>query len=253
MIRTTRRRLVVGSGVVALGVAAAGVTRLATSDNSANLVAPVEPPPSTPASSRPTAPVAVSPSPTAVPRGGVARLTSPTRFAFDTFDSTRSGEPSVLEVLDRTHSRLLRWLPGADASTVDGGPQRRALVLGPDLALSWEQPDPLTFILRLDPRARWHDRAPVNGRAFFANDVVSHFQRVLSLADSKPPLVQQAGAYRSIRRLTSPNRSTVIFQLSAPDAYLPNTLASPFALLQAPEAAKIGFSVQTMARNYHHI
>ena len=236
MIRTSRRRFVVGAGVGALGLGAVGAAQLRTRRR-----APIRPAAvsiSTPPGSSSITPAPLEPLPTPVPRGGTARLTAATRFAFDTFDSTRSGEPSVLEVLGRTHSRLLRWVPGSDVSTSPGGAQRRGLALGPDLALSWEQPDPLTFILRLDPRARWHDRPPVNGRAFFANDVVSHFQRVLSLAGTKPPLLQQASSYSSIRRITSPNRSTVVFQMGVPDAYLPNTLASSFALVQAPEAVE---------------
>ena len=129
-------------------------------------------------------------------------------------------------MLGRTHSRLIRWLPGD------------ATALAPDLALAWEQPEPLTWILRLDPRARWHDRPPVGGRALVANDVVSHVQRMLSLATGRLPLPQRSFDYSRIKRVVSSGRQTVTFHMSEPDAFLPNTLAGVFALIQAPEAVE---------------
>ncbi len=43
-----------------------------------------------------------------------------------------------------------------------------------------EQPDALTFTFRLNPAARWHDRAPLNGRAVTAEDVKFSIERQLN-------------------------------------------------------------------------
>ncbi|NLE94232.1 MAG: ABC transporter substrate-binding protein [Dehalococcoidia bacterium] len=48
-----------------------------------------------------------------------------------------------------------------------------------DLAESWEVPDPETIVLHIRRGVRWQDKAPVGGREFTAEDVVSEFNRKL--------------------------------------------------------------------------
>src|SRR5689334_6196739 len=104
--RFTRRRVLAGSvlgGATVAGVVTGAV--FATRDGrSATSPAATAPP-----CARPTA--GASPAtPTANPRpGGLFRKQSPTGFTFDTFDPQVTGQPSVIEVLGRTHSRLLNW------------------------------------------------------------------------------------------------------------------------------------------------
>jgi hypothetical protein len=168
---------------------------------------------------------ASSPTP-AHPRGGTAKLVSPDSLNFDTFDAQRTGEPTVVEVLGRTHSRLLQWTNFAGAK------------LSGDLAASWEQPDEQTLILHLDPLARWHDKPPVGGRLADAADVVAHLKRMLSLANDKLPLNQRATDYASIADVSSPEGALVKLTMSLPDPFMLGTLAGRFALVQAPEAVK---------------
>jgi ABC-type transport system substrate-binding protein len=53
-------------------------------------------------------------------------------------------------------------------------------VLEPDLALSWEQVDDITYNFKLRPGVKWHNIAPVNGREFIADDVVYTFDRQIA-------------------------------------------------------------------------
>src|SRR5207237_8750162 len=43
--------------------------------------------------------------------------------------------------------------------------------LEPYLASAWERAGDTTLVLHLDPKAKWHDVAPVNGRPFTSEDV----------------------------------------------------------------------------------
>ena len=56
-------------------------------------------------------------------------------------------------------------------------------VYKPHLAESWDTPDPLTIIFNIRKGVNWHDKAPMNGREFTADDVVFNFHRLLGLGD----------------------------------------------------------------------
>ena len=217
--RMSRRRLLAGAAALA-AAGGTGATLMALRGAESPAAAPDAP------STRPPASATAPPTPTATPeppRGGIARIAARGSFNFDTFDGQRSGEASVIEVLGRTHSRLVQW------SDFDA-PQ-----LGPDLAARWEQPDSATAILHLDPAARWHDREPLNGRPVTADDVVTHFTRTLQFARGKAPLAQRLTDYANFRRPTS-TANTVVFRTNGPDPFLLSTLAGRFALIQPPEA-----------------
>jgi peptide/nickel transport system substrate-binding protein len=178
----------------------------------------------------PTAPPASQPSPAAtpvVPRGGRQVIASPSAFSIDTFDAQLTGESSVVEILGRTHSRLVQWTDVEQP------------LIGADLASSWEMPDATTTIFRIDPNAKWHDRPPINGRPVTAEDVVAHFQRSLEMAaGGKAPLAQRYHTYSTIESVDSPGEGLVQFRTKRPDPFLLDTLASEFALIQAPEAVR---------------
>ncbi len=216
MPRLTRRRFLLGGSAAGLLVASgAGAALLRDKDPDDAPSAPD----ATPTPSDPT------PTPTpSLPRGGTARLHAPAAFNFDTFDALRSGEPSVLEVLGRTHSRLLDWLDPPNA------------ILGPSLATSWEQPEPDQLILHLDPAARWHQRPPLDGGPVEADQVRSHLRRGVDLARAgRMPALQRPQDWQRIRNVTTPG-DLVRIETDGPDPFLLNTLASRFALVQAPQA-----------------
>lgn len=100
--------------------------------------------------------------------------------------------------------------------------------MDPDLATSWEQPDPLTFTFRLDPRAKFHNLPPVNGRALVAEDVVY-------AVDVYKQAPQQAPLFSDVARVEAVDQHTVKFTMSAPAAYFLRSLTAPMAMIFARE------------------
>lgn len=212
--RLSRRAFLGGSAVAAAAGGAGLVGILATREEGAGPTATPE--------YQPTPEPTSVPTPTSPKPGGSQTITAPGRFNFDTFDAQFTGESSVVDVLGRTHSRLVQWA-GRDISG--------------DLAERWETPDNETLILHLDPDARWQPKAPLNGRAVTAGDVVAHLQRSLEVGSGgKAPLAQRYHAYASIATVDATGPDQVRLRLHQPDPFLLDTLASEFALIQAPEA-----------------
>ncbi len=187
-----------------------------------------------PASNRPTATSPASPvgtpSPTATlpppPPGGRQVIVAPAGLDLDTFDAQLSGKSSVVEVLGRTHSRLMQWVDPEGVWELQG-----------DLAESWESQDPLTYTFRINPKAKWHQKAPLNGRAVTAADVVGHFRRSIEIAAAgKAPLAQRYHELAVVDSVQSRGAGLVQFKLKQPDEFFLDTLAGEFALIQAPEA-----------------
>src|SRR5688572_18819384 len=85
----------------------------------------------------------------------------------------------------------------------------REFSVEPDLALSWEIPNPLTYIFHLRDDVTFHD-----GRSLTARDVAFTFRSLLdgSIQTSK------AGTFRLIESVESPDDRTVVFKLREPFA-----------------------------------
>ena len=79
----------------------------------------------------------------------------------------------------------------------------------PDIALSWDIPNPTTYIFHLRTDARFHD-----GRPLTSKDVVYTFRSVLSGAIQTP----KAGTYRLVESVDAPDDHTVVFKLKEPFA-----------------------------------
>jgi peptide/nickel transport system substrate-binding protein len=74
----------------------------------------------------------------------------------------------------------------------------------PDLATSWENPDPTTYIFHLRENVTFHD-----GRPLTAKDVVYTYESVM-----KGELrTQKVGTYRPLESVSAPDSSTVVFKL----------------------------------------
>ena len=70
-------------------------------------------------------------------------------------------------------------------------------------AETWEQIDPLHYVFNVRQNMVWHDKPPVNGREFVANDVVMTFERLLA----SPVWAGHPIAY--IEEITAPDKYTV--------------------------------------------
>lgn len=83
--------------------------------------------------------------------------------------------------------------------------------LQPDLATSWESPDPLTYIFHLRAGVRFH-----NGLPFTSRDVQWTIDSMLNHS----LLTAKYQAYRNIDRIEAPAPLTVIIHMRQPDASL---------------------------------
>ena len=224
MTRRISRRAFIGGTAGAGALAAGGATWAALLTRGDDNPPPAEPLATSTPQPTPT------PVPTLAPRArGSQTIATSGSFAFDTFDAQRTGKPAVLDVLGRTHSRLMNW----GAATGDG------LQVEGDLASEWEQPDATTYLLTVNPEAKWHDKQPLNGRPVTAEDVVAHHRRALAIAsEGKAPLSQRYQQYAGVEAVDSPQPGIVRFRTKAPDPSFYDLLAGEFALIQAPEAVE---------------
>ena len=85
------------------------------------------------------------------------------------------------------------------------------------LAESWEQPDPLTYVFQIRQGVHWHDKPPMNGRELTADDIEYNYHRILGLGSGFTeglPYSQLAGI--GIESVTATDKWTVVFKLKEP-------------------------------------
>jgi len=85
------------------------------------------------------------------------------------------------------------------------------------LADSWEIKDNgTTFEFKIREGVNWHNKAPLNGRKFVANDVVVNYERYFGLGEfCDGDVIPQYKAI-PIESITAPNDSLVVFKLTKP-------------------------------------
>jgi peptide/nickel transport system substrate-binding protein len=88
-----------------------------------------------------------------------------------------------------------------------------------DLAETWQINDPLTYTFKLRPGVRFHDIAPVSGRALDAQDIVYSFNRFMSISTYKGNVTPV------IDKVEAPDASTVVIKLKKPDSDFLSILA----------------------------
>lgn len=103
--------------------------------------------------------------------------------------------------IDATSERLIQLM---FSSLVKRTPQ---FTVEPDLALSWDIPDPTTYVFHLRDDAFFHD-----GRKVTAKDVVFTFR---SLLDGSVKSTKR-GTFRLVESVEAPNDRTVVFKLKGP-------------------------------------
>ncbi len=88
----------------------------------------------------------------------------------------------------------------------------------PDLAESWDTPDPVTYVFHLRHGVKFHD-----GRPLMAADVKYTFDSILSGAIKTP----KRGSFKLVKSVEAPDDFTVIIHLSEPYASLLWNLTAP--------------------------
>ena len=88
-----------------------------------------------------------------------------------TMDPTKSAAGGTITVPNTSYERLLEWVSGPKADAFK--PEMR-----PGLAQSWERsPDGMVYTFKIRPGVKWHNVAPMNGRAFVAADAKFVYER----------------------------------------------------------------------------
>jgi peptide/nickel transport system substrate-binding protein len=166
-------------------------------------------------SSKPAAqPNSKSPAAQAPRPGGtlsVSQISSPT-----TFDVQRTTSFYTIQPAGAVQSRLMQFKTGVDPKVAEDHD-----VEG-DLALSAESPDALTWTVKLRPDAKYHNVAPVNGRAVEAEDIKATFTRAVGKENPASGSVSMIDP----EQIQTPDKTTVVFKLKYPYAPFNKTLAS---------------------------
>jgi ABC-type transport system substrate-binding protein len=116
-----------------------------------------------------------------------------------------------------------------------------------DIAESWEwSPDRLTLTMKLRPGTKFHNLAPVNGRAIDIDDVMLSWQRFAQRGLLRSELVNSVNPNAPVTSFTSTDSRTVVFKLSSPVAHLTTLLATPNSGNPhiAPKEADGGFDLR---------
>ena len=119
-------------------------------------------------------------------------------------DPHKTAAFSTGNIAEHIYTCLLRW--DATASHVE-----------PDLATSWENPDPQTFVFHLRDGVKFH-----NGDALTSEDVKFTFQRLVDPATRSP----WVSIFSVISAIETPDPRTVVFRLANPFSPFLNYLAT---------------------------
>jgi peptide/nickel transport system substrate-binding protein len=133
--------------------------------------------------------------------GGVFRVS--TSWDVGPFDPAKAAAGGSIAVPNAVYNRLVGFKIGP-------GVDKDKLVLEPELAASWERsPDGLVHTFKIDPRAKWQNVQPLNGRQFVAADAKFAFERY-----------QKEGVYKTywvnVSKIEAPDAGTLKITLSKP-------------------------------------
>ncbi|MSQ30272.1 MAG: ABC transporter substrate-binding protein [Dehalococcoidia bacterium] len=149
---------------------------------------------------------------------------------FTTWDPVKSSSVTTLRVPNDVGERLLNFKNNARVNpfTMDTEPL---------LARSWEtSPDGLTITFKLTDKAKFHNKPPVNGRAFTAEDVKKTFERARTTAGSV-----SKGYFDSVDTMTAVNATTFQVKFKAPQPDFMTLMAVREMVIYPIEIADNGF------------
>ena len=157
-------------------------------------------------------------------RGGILRVRGRDPVHFDPHLTRDARTHSALSFLC---SRLLRYKVGGDV-------RPGTFIVEPDLAERWEEPDDTTYVFHLRQGVKWHNKPPVNGREFVAEDVKFTLDRFRSEKGNPSRYFLD-----SVDRVEVVDRYTVKLVLHEPFVWLLDILASATSMwIIAPEVVQ---------------
>jgi peptide/nickel transport system substrate-binding protein len=170
-------------------------------------------------------------------RGGVLKWYSSAEPLH--FDGQAQGQAQLNVFNGLAYGSLVQNKPGLME------PSTNTEVVG-DLAETWEfSPDKLSLTFKLRQGTKWHNKPPVNGRAFDSEDVVKNWERYISLgSNNRAANANQFNASAPIVSVTAPDRSTVVYKLNAPTSFILQRFATMItgeAGTQMPREAGVTF------------
>ena len=144
----------------------------------------------------------IAPEPDLPPKkGGIFRIAW--NYDLASMDPTTSTSGGTLGIPSAVAQGLLRFVNGARLN-----PSK--IEIEPDLATSWEtSPDGLTYTFKLTDKAKFHNKPPVSGRPFTAEDARVVLDRYRSTGVSR-------GAYENVVSMTPVNPQTLQIKLKQP-------------------------------------
>ena len=125
-----------------------------------------------------------------------------------TLDQQRSTSGNIGNIVGALQSRLLAFKTSTDPKVTENHE------VEPDLALTVESPDAVTWTIKLRTDAKFHNIAPVNGHAVTSEDVKATFTR--ALAKENPG--RGALDMMDEAQIQTPSPDTVVFKLKYPFA-----------------------------------
>ena len=156
--------------------------------------------------------------------GGVIRLVS----SNDPVGWEPHGKVKVshlnVRFLSFAYDRLLQY--GTGPGYVPGN-----IEILPDLAEKWEQPDAKTYVFYLAKGTKWHNKAPVNGREFVAEDVKWTFDRLMKQSPENR-------LFTPLDKIEVLDKYTIKFTLKEPFAPFITNIAGQTSFILAEDAGE---------------
>ena len=243
--RVTRRNfLTIGTSLTAMFLAACGGAPASPATPAASVAAnPTSPAPTAASGAAPTAaPAAATTAPTAAASAAAPAATSAPATPAAQSPAQTTPAPSG------KRGGTLRIGVSADIVTMDPNMSGNAgdrqiyfnvfntltridqnLNVLPELAESWEQPDPKTYVFKLRSGIKFHD-----GTAFDAAAVKANFDRMMDPAGKS----LRRGEVASIDKVTAVDAQTVRMDLKSPNSALLATFADRAGMMVSPSAVQ---------------
>lgn len=238
--RITRRRMLAGTAVV--GASAAAAVVVGCGGGSSTPKTPAASGGKTPAGSATQPPAGASlQTAAAKTRGGIYRSFTFDALALDTYDPHQTQFGPMYNMHAAVFSKVLQYDDDVNQ------------IISPDLADGMpEQPDKLTYVIKIRKGAKFHDTQRVRqnfpaaaGRELTAEDVKYSIERQINDASPQKALYYRSGQWKSIDKIEMPDQYTLRITTKAPNAAFLHYLADRNAHIVAKETVDANDTMNT--------